>query len=107
MMVPKLLIEWCETMFEPRQNPLAGHSAYGMKHIFQKDTGEYVTEEVFTEAMIRCGYNSVMTNGMPYLFCVSKKSEAFDWRARRGLPTGWYMNPDLTEVFQQERGKRK
>jgi len=103
----KVLIKWCKEMYLPRKTPLSGHTAYGMKHTFNSDTGIYVTQEEFTAAMIICGHEPYRNIEGVENFRISKRSLFFDWRARRCVGRGWYMNPELVKIFYEECGKRK
>jgi hypothetical protein len=103
----EILVKWCQEMFVSRKAPLEGRTAYGMKHIFQDDTEIYATEAEFTQAMIHCGHEPVRNNEGVCNFRISKKSKAFEWRARRLFTRGWYLCPESVESFYEECGKRK
>lgn len=52
------LLNWCNKLEKTKKLNLR-HTAYGLKHVFEScPCGFYVIEEVFHEAMIRCGFKS-------------------------------------------------
>ena len=50
---------------------------YGLKHNLQRDTGLYLTNNEFKDAMLMCGYPPVDANKLNWYYCISKKSRAF------------------------------
>ena len=48
-----------------------------MMLIFEKDTGLYLTNNEFKDAMLMCGYEPVNPNELNWNYCISKKSPAF------------------------------
>ena len=73
----KLLKEWINVNITPRKTPLKDHTSYSLKHIFTRDTGVYVTNDQFKEAMLQCGYYPVDSKTKNWVYCISKKSKAF------------------------------
>lgn len=80
----KIVIDWVKTNISPRKTVLFERTSYGMKHILESDTGIYLTNNQFKDAMLMCGFKPVDSNALNWNYCISKKSKAFDWKARRG-----------------------
>jgi hypothetical protein len=54
------------------------HTSYGIKHILERDTEIYLTNNEFKDAMLMCGYCPVDENELNWTYCISEKSPAFD-----------------------------
>ena len=52
-------------------------TSYGLKHILQRDTGLYLTNNEFKDAMLLCGYEPVNPDTINWNYCISKRSPAF------------------------------
>lgn len=76
------LLEWIAYCIKPRQTPLLTKTSYGMKHIYEEDTGNYVTNAQFEDAMIIAGYEPVDRRVHNHSYRISKKSLAFNIRIR-------------------------
>lgn len=76
----KTTMNWISKNITPRKTPCKGYSSYWMKHIFEKDTGMYITNDQFKEAMLRSGYTPIDEKAINWEFCVSKKSPMFMMR---------------------------
>lgn len=50
------LHSWIKESIKPRKTMNLKHSSYGLKHIYEHDTGNYVTNGQFKGAMITAGY---------------------------------------------------
>ena len=72
-----LVCDWITDNILPRKTPLYDHTSYGLKHILQSDTGLYLTNNEFKDAMLMCGYEPVNPNELNWCYCISKKSPAF------------------------------
>lgn len=55
-------------------------TSYGLKHILEHDTGIYLTNNEFKDAMLICGYEPVNPQELNWTYCISKKSPAFENR---------------------------
>ena len=54
--------EWIKNNIRPAKKILQGRTSYGMKHILEHDTGIYLTNNEFKDAMMLAGYNPVSPN---------------------------------------------
>lgn len=59
------------------KTPNYDKSSYGLKHILEKDTGLYLTNNEFKDAMLMCGYEPINPNELNWYYQISKKSPAF------------------------------
>ena len=61
--VPKpeqdLLIDWCKALYQDRQIKTINRTtnSYGLKHLFEKETGIYVNNGAFKGAMFLAGFD--------------------------------------------------
>jgi hypothetical protein len=76
------LCDWIHQNIQPRKTANLYHTSYGLKHIFQHDTGTYVYNGQFKAAMLRCGYKPVDDHEQNWNYCISQRSSAFDWKKR-------------------------
>lgn len=83
----KTAICWVKTMLLPRKSVNNKHTSYGLKHIFSRQTGIYVTNNQFKDLMITCGYNPANKNELNWRFCISDLSFAFS----RNSDYFWYL----------------
>ena len=79
----EIALRWIAENIRPRKTPLHERSSYGIKHILQHDTGLYLTNNEFKDAMLLSGYEPIDPNALNWNYCISKKSPAFDWRRAR------------------------
>lgn len=68
------LMGWIEKNIFPRKTPLGYPSSYGLKHVFEQDTGIYTTNNQFKDAMLLLGFYPVYEGELNWHFCISKKS---------------------------------
>ena len=68
---------WIDMNLFPRKTVLDSHTSYGIKHILERDTGIYLTNNEFKDAMLMCGYTPVNPNELNWCYCISKRSPAF------------------------------
>ncbi len=73
----KIVFKWIDENIMPRQTELTSKTSYKIKHILQNDTGIYLTNNQFKDAMMYCGYTPVRPNEINWTFRISKKSKAF------------------------------
>lgn len=78
-----LVLNWIDANICPRKTPLLDYTSYGIKHILQSDTGIYLTNNEFKDAMILCGYTPVNPDELNWCYCISRRSPAFDQNSRR------------------------
>jgi hypothetical protein len=72
-------MQWIAENIRPRKTPLHERTSYGIKHLLQRDTGLYLTNNEFKDAMLLSGYEPVDPNELNWCYCISKKSPAFEW----------------------------
>ena len=84
--IQKTVYDWIAHNIVPRNTPNRWHSSYGLKHIFQSDTGIYLTNNEFKDAMLRCGFQPVDPAELNWTYCISQRSPAFDWKGRPRHP---------------------
>jgi len=73
----EMVCEWIKSKLIRIKTPNYDKSSYSLKHIFEKDTGLYLTNNEFKDAMLMCGYEPVNPNDLNWNYCISKKSPAF------------------------------
>lgn len=85
--VRNAVYEWIDLYISPRKTPLTGHTSYGIKHILQSDTGIYLTNNQFKDAMMHCGYDPVDPDALNWEYCISKRSPIFNskWNGKRTI----------------------
>src|SRR5574344_862299 len=77
------VFRWIDENISPRKTPLLSHTSYGLKHILESDIGIYLTNNEFKDAMLSCGYAPVNPDALNWSYCISKRSLAFDPKARK------------------------
>ena len=70
-------LRWIRENIRPRKTPLRERTSYGIKHILQRDTKLYLTNNEFKSAMLLCGYEPVDPNELNWHYRISAKSPAF------------------------------
>ncbi len=73
-----IVYRWIDVNLFPRKTVLTTHTSYGIKHILERDTGIYLTNNEFKDAMLMCGYKPSNPNDLNWCYCISKKSPAFN-----------------------------
>lgn len=73
----KKVMVWIHENILPRRTPLLCHSSYGIKHLLERDTKIYMTNNQFKDAMLLCGFYPVDERRLNWNYCISKKSPAF------------------------------
>ena len=82
------LFRWIDERIVARKTPNNAHTSYGLKHVFSRDMGAYVSNDQFKEAMLACGHRPVDENELNWVFCISQRPPALADKARR--PRGWF-----------------
>lgn len=77
-----LVRNWIDKNIRPRKTPLLDHTSYGIKHILESDTGLYLTNNEFKDAMLLCEYKPVDPDELNWCYCISKRSLAFNHKLR-------------------------
>ena len=73
----RTVMSWIGENISPRKTPLYGHTSYGIKHLLHRDTGIYLTNNEFKDAMLQAGYKPIDPNELNWRYRISKKSQAF------------------------------
>lgn len=76
------VLAWIRDNIRPRKTPNHRHSSYGMKHILESDTGIYLTNNQFKDAMMLCGYMPLDADELNWCYRISQRSAAFDRKRR-------------------------
>ncbi len=71
------VMNWIAENISVRKTPLDGRTSYGIKHLFERDTRIYLTNNEFKDAMLQAGYKPVDPNELNWRYRISKKSKAF------------------------------
>ncbi len=72
------VFKWIKENILPRDTVNDRHTSYGIKHILERDTEIYLTNNEFKDAMMMCGYYPADENELNWTYCISEKSPAFD-----------------------------
>lgn len=98
------VIEWIHDYIWPRKTPLHNNTSYGIKHILQNDTGIYLTNNQFKDAMMICGFDPVDPNALNWVYRISKRSPIFrpDFAGRRFVAL---TQQEIYEVYETARKK--
>lgn len=75
--IAEKVCNWIHSNIHPRKTPLNGRSSYGIKHILERDTGIYLTNNEFKDAMLLCGFFPVNPNELNWRYRISSRSPAF------------------------------
>ena len=98
--------EWITRYLAPRKTPMFTWSSYGIKHVLQSDTGIYLTNNQFKDAMMRCGYDPVDPDTLNWCYCLSKRSPAFDFRLRDNRPVS-ISRDEIYAVYKKQQDLRQ
>lgn len=71
------VLNWINDNIIPRKTMNPYHDSYEIKHLLQDDTGIYLTNNQFKDAMMICGYYPDDQNDLNWNYCISQKSRAF------------------------------
>ena len=69
----KLVLDWIEDNFYIRKTPNHNYHTYRLKHILQYDTGIYLTDNQFKDAMLQCGFFPLDRYDGSWYFCLGLK----------------------------------
>lgn len=75
-----IVVNWILRNIFPRKTPLYYPSSYGLKHVLERDTKIYTTNNQFKDAMLVLGFHPVNKGELNWHFCISKKSPGVKWR---------------------------
>ncbi len=68
---------WINENVIRRKKPNYEKTSYGLKHLLEKDTGLYLTNNEFKDAMLMCGFEPSNPNELNWSYCISNKSPIF------------------------------
>ena len=77
------IIHWIATNLQTRANFNEKHTSYGLKHLLEEDTGIYVTNNEFKDAMLYCNFKPKDYDALNWVYKISEDSKAFD-RYKKG-----------------------
>lgn len=72
-----IVLNWIRQNILPRKTPLLSNSSYGLKHMLERDTDIYMTNNQFKDAMLACGFLPVNERELNWHYCISRRSPAF------------------------------
>lgn len=70
----KDVLRWIKDNFYIRKTPNYNYHTYRLKHILQYDTGIYLTDNQFKDAMLRSGYEPLDKYDGSWYFCLGMKN---------------------------------
>ena len=71
---------WIRENILPRKTPLLSHSSYGMKHLLERDTKIYMTNNQFKDAMLQCGFKPQSFTDYNWRYSLHRRSPALTYR---------------------------
>lgn len=81
--VQQKVFDWIKENIKPRKTPNHRHSSYGLKHYLEQDTGIYLTNNAFKDAMLLCGFKPVDETELNWEYCISEKPISWAVRDRK------------------------
>ena len=69
---------WIRKNIRTGKKILQGHTSYGMKHLLERDTGVYLTNNEFKDAMLLAGYRPVNPNDLNWKYRIELTREIND-----------------------------
>lgn len=69
----KAALAWFNEHIAPIKSPNYRHSSYGLKHMLEKETSVYMTNNQFKHMMLMNGYKPKDHNDLNWHFCISEK----------------------------------
>jgi len=76
------VLSWISNGIHPRKTINRCCTSYGLKHVLQGDTGIYLTNNQFKDAMMISGYKTDNPNRLNWYFNISSKSHIFTRKRR-------------------------
>lgn len=73
----KIVFSWIQNNIIPVKTVNLCSSSYWLKHVLQHDTGIYVTNNQFKDAMLMCGFPPVDDRDLNWIYRISKKSPVY------------------------------
>ena len=75
-----LIMNWIRKNIIPRKTFNLTASSYRLKHYLERDTGLYLTNNEFKDAMLICGYTPYYENELNWHYRISQKSPCLQYR---------------------------
>lgn len=72
------VLNWIRTNLLQRKTINSYHTSYGLKHLLERDTRIYLTNNQFKDAMWMCGYKPKDVNELNWRYAISEKSPALE-----------------------------
>lgn len=70
------VLSWIRNNLIENKTIYREYDSYGLKHMLDKDTGIYLTNAQFKDAMVKAGFYPVNETAKNQNYCISKKSPA-------------------------------
>jgi hypothetical protein len=65
------VLNWIRCNIHPRKTVNPHYSSYGLKHLLEHDTGIYLTNNQFKDAMLQCGFRPKDPNELNWTYRIS------------------------------------
>lgn len=72
-----IVLTWVKSSILPIKSVNHEISSYGIKHLLRDETGIYVTNNQFKDAMLICGFQPVNAKELNWEYRISKRSPVF------------------------------
>lgn len=112
-----LVMDWIAENILPRKRVLRGSSSYGLKHLLERDTGVYLTNDRFKAAMLLAGYLPADPDEVNWHYRIQlrrnlgpKRSPFFRWARRyrqEPSPRGDFVRDMLSDRTFPEADDRE
>lgn len=104
----EIVLLWISERLSPRKTVNDRHTSYGLKHCLEHDTGVYMTNNTFKDAMIRCGYAPHDEHELNWEYAISQRSPCFRLDEYRRHERAWLAEraPDLARKLREEYDER-
>lgn len=73
-----VVMNWITENISPRKTPMTDRTSYGIKHLLERDTHIYLTNNEFKDVMFMAGYPPVDSDELNWCYRISDKSPAFN-----------------------------
>lgn len=84
-------IAWVHEFMVERKTPNRYHTSYGLKHLLERDTGIYMTNNQFKSLMLKCGHYPVSDIELNWTYRISEKPLTRREKERREGKTWVYQ----------------
>ena len=90
----EIVLLWIEERLRPRKTFNDRYTSYGLKHRLEDDTGIYVSNNAFKDAMLRCGYVPRDEHELNWEYAISQRSPALRFDQYRRYRRLWLVERD-------------